>query len=372
MTPRQQPPPEAQVPRSWAALAAKLRQASELAEALAARQGPAAFLAAPPPHPVASLAVAPMASRRGPRVLCLDGGGIRGLLMVEALKRVERMTGRRIAECFDLICGTSTGGMIACSLCCGRTLPEIEVQYEAIRQSFVAQSPLVAEVKRYAMGTSHSGETADSVLREFYGATRMSDLPPQPRCFVLTASVAVSPPQPYLFRSYEVPKAMLHRAEIMGTSSVAIAEAVRATTSAPTYYEAARVGGSQFVDGAVLQNNPAIMALTEAALLWPGVPIEFMLSIGTGTNLPKPYTPQGVMGWVKTMLDLAMSSDLTARLAAMLVDGDRYVRLDVEGGADICDLAEMREEVVARMVAEGCRYYDRKADVFERVRAALV
>lgn len=49
----------------------------------------------------------------GYRILSLDGGGIRGLIQIEVLSQLERLTGRRIRELFDCIIGTSTGGVIA-------------------------------------------------------------------------------------------------------------------------------------------------------------------------------------------------------------------------------------------------------------------
>lgn len=57
--------------------------------------------------------------RCGSRVLCLDGGGIRGLLQMVTLREIERQTGKKIVELFDWIVGTSTGGIIALSLTYG-------------------------------------------------------------------------------------------------------------------------------------------------------------------------------------------------------------------------------------------------------------
>ena len=50
------------------------------------------------------------------KVLCIDGGGIRGLIPALVLAEIERRTGRRIAEMVDLVAGTSTGGVLACGL----------------------------------------------------------------------------------------------------------------------------------------------------------------------------------------------------------------------------------------------------------------
>lgn len=57
--------------------------------------------------------------KAGSRVLCLDGGGIRGLIQLEILSQLEQKTGRRITELFDWIIGTSTGGVIALGLVYG-------------------------------------------------------------------------------------------------------------------------------------------------------------------------------------------------------------------------------------------------------------
>lgn len=57
--------------------------------------------------------------RAGSRILCLDGGGIRGLIQLEVLSQLEKKTGRKITELFDWIIGTSTGGLIALGLVYG-------------------------------------------------------------------------------------------------------------------------------------------------------------------------------------------------------------------------------------------------------------
>lgn len=92
----------------------------------------------------------------------------------------------------------------------------------------------------------------------------------------------------------------------MGTSNLYTYEAARATTAAPTYYQPVAVGGQRMVrerarrvyvvrvsepfsliqaDGAIIANNPTLIAICEAQLLWPGVPIDVVLSLGTGTQV---------------------------------------------------------------------------------------
>ena len=55
-------------------------------------------------------------AKQGLRILSMDGGGMKGLATVQMLKEIEKGTGKRIHELFDLICGTSTGGMLAVAL----------------------------------------------------------------------------------------------------------------------------------------------------------------------------------------------------------------------------------------------------------------
>ena len=58
----------------------------------------------------------------------LDGGGMKGLVQIEALVQLEEATGRRITELFDWIIGTSTGGIVALALVYGTTLYSIYVE----------------------------------------------------------------------------------------------------------------------------------------------------------------------------------------------------------------------------------------------------
>ena len=65
----------------------------------------------------------------GCRVLCLDGGGVRGLIQVEVLQQLEAATGRRIPELFDWIVGTSTGGIVALAIVYSKYYDDDKNQY---------------------------------------------------------------------------------------------------------------------------------------------------------------------------------------------------------------------------------------------------
>ena len=77
----------------------------------------------------------------GVRILALDGGGTRALVTIEMLKELERQTGQRIHELFDVIAGTSTGGILAAGIQDGLTLDELERLYLDISMVIFAKEP---------------------------------------------------------------------------------------------------------------------------------------------------------------------------------------------------------------------------------------
>lgn len=74
-------------------------------------------------------------------ILCLDGGGIRGILTVQLLKKLEQISGKPCFELFDMVSGTSTGGIIAGLIALGKTAEEIEVLYiRLVKKVFINNS----------------------------------------------------------------------------------------------------------------------------------------------------------------------------------------------------------------------------------------
>lgn len=311
----------------------------------------------------------PRSPGRGLRILSLDGGGIRGLLMIEALKKIEADTGRKVWDLFDIIAGTSTGGMLALALCCHRSLEDIAHQYHNIRSTFEGQSSVWSEVKRLTTGASHSTEKAEALLRAFFGDIRLTETPLSPKCFVVASAVDHFPAQPYLFRNYELNAEAKKRSHFVGASNVTVYEAARATTSAPTFYEPAVIGGLRLVDGAILANNPSLVALCESAALWPGAHVELMCSLGTGTVSLRSITTN-IVNWARIAFECVVSADVVHRITGTLLGPERYYRFDPESLGDV-ELSEMRLDILGKMLEDGRRYIHRNEDKFKRMTAAL-
>ena len=99
------------------------------------------------------------------RVLCLDGGGVRGLILIQMLWYIEELTKKKISECFDFISGTSTGGILALLLSLGHTTQECRRLYFKLKDKvFVGRRP-------------YESESLEKFLQEYLGKNiRMSDI----------------------------------------------------------------------------------------------------------------------------------------------------------------------------------------------------
>ena len=103
----------------------------------------------------------------GNRILCLDGGGMRGLIQIEILCELERMTGKKITELFDVIMGTSTGGILALGLVYKK------MTLTRLRQLFVRLKDEIFSKSR--VGGYNSKALEDLLKKELGCDMKMSD-----------------------------------------------------------------------------------------------------------------------------------------------------------------------------------------------------
>lgn len=272
------------------------------------------------------------------RVLSIDGGGIRGIIPALVLADLERRTGRRTWELFDLVAGTSTGGILACAL----TLPGEVRSADELVKLYVEEGPaifarpLVREVstlrglaeERYA-----DGGLVDA-LRRYLGDARLRDA----RRDVLVTSYDLEAREPFFFKSWR---------EDSGADARA-ADAARATAAAPTYFEPLllTVGGRRrsLVDGGVFATNPAMCAYAEARRLRPDEDVR-LVSLGTG-RLTRPIrhadaASWGLVQWVRPVLDVVFDgvADTVEYQLRQLLGDERTHRfqIELEGASDDLD-----------------------------------
>jgi len=268
------------------------------------------------------------ANQKGLRILSFDGGGTRGVLTIAILKELLHKVGRiHPHEMFDIICGTSTGGIISVLL--GGQLHDVnkcEILYDDFVYKIFSKKSNLKLMSEKAM---YDDVEFENILYSFVGDELLLDTNKNicPRVFCVSTKVNNNPPQIQLWRNYNYPLGQQSR--YGGSFRVNTLTAIRATTAAPTFFTPIQFEGGLYCDGALVANNPTAVALQEAKALYPNVPIEFVVSIGTGY-----YThdsPMQSLGWDSLLNQIIASSVDTEDVHTLLKDflsPDKYYRLN--------------------------------------------
>lgn len=142
-----------------------------------------------PSHARASTSGSPTATKGG-RLLCMDGGGIRGLILVQMLLEMEKMSHTPIHHMFDWVAGTSTGGILALALGAGKTMRQCMCLYLRMKdQAFVGSRP-------------YASENLEALLKENLGEySVMTDIK-HPKIMVTGVMADRKPVDLHLFRNY--------------------------------------------------------------------------------------------------------------------------------------------------------------------------
>ena len=301
------------------------------------------------------------------RILSIDGGGIRGILpgqiLVALEKKLQERSGNieaRIADYFDLIAGTSTGGILACLyLCPGKEEPE--------RPRFSASEAVNLYLKRgddifdvsLWQGLSSGGglwdekyseDELEKSLEKYFGDLKLSKL--LKPCLITSYNIRER--KTHFFKQHKAKKSL--------EDDFLVRDVTRATSAAPTYFEVARVESMSLtphplIDGGVFANNPALCAYAEARTLAgkPTAKDMFILSLGTEKTKEKEKEQKereksqkgysyreakdwGLAGWLRPVLDIMMSgvAETVDYQLGQIFDSvgepDRYVRIEPKLG----------------------------------------
>jgi patatin-like phospholipase/acyl hydrolase len=234
---------------------------------------------------------------RSRKLLACDGGGIRGIISIEILARVEQelraasnRPGLVLADYFDYVAGTSTGAIIATLVALGFSVEEIRGFY--IKSGAEMFQPAKLRERLHA---KFDDDNLSRMLKDIIGEqTTLGSEKLQTLLMVVLRNATTDSPWPLSNN----PKAKYNEIETRKEGSnlhLPLWQIVRASTAAPTYFppEVINVGPQQFVfvDGGVtMYNDPAfqlfLMATTEPyRLCWPtGEDQMLLISIGTGAT----------------------------------------------------------------------------------------
>lgn len=294
-------------------------------------------------------------------ILSIDGGGIRGIIPLKVLKYIEEQTGKPIHELFDVIGGTSTGGIIALGLTSNIPGKDKPYKAEELLEFYTTQKDVKRIFKRQGVlqpgneedidedstleetreadetlgspgvvGPRYKSESIEEFLQEKFGETKMSELEKSDvtKPDVTVFGYDIQNDCPYYFNSKKASK--------NSEDDYCVWQAARATSAAPTFFPAANFPTKPpkpnlplFVDGGVYINNPALALLIQAKDLHPNDEEKFLLiSLGTG-NLKVSranFHDAGAIKWLGggALLEVMMngSSETIHRQVQELESGD--------------------------------------------------
>jgi patatin-like phospholipase/acyl hydrolase len=256
------------------------------------------------------------------QILSLDGGGIKGLHSAAFLANVEEDLQISVADHFDLIVGTSTGGIIALGLGAGFSPREI-VQF------YVSQGPAIFPCnwwKRlsHLLSRKYSQKPLKRAIQGCFQDRRLADSKKR----LVIPSYSLDKDEVYLFKTP-------HCTRLKRDWRVPLWKVALATSAAPTYFPACRdVERIRLIDGGVWANNPTMIGIVEAVSLL-GVALEDISVLSLGTTNPVERKPDsldagGYWQWRKAGIDVALrgQSHGVQGQAQLLLGKERAIRVD--------------------------------------------
>ncbi len=269
-------------------------------------------------------------------ILSIDGGGIRGVIPALVLAEIERRTNRRIADLFDLVAGTSTGGILAVGLTVpdGNGRPKYSAEdmvslYEA-HGAEIFRKQWLRQRLSLAYGAAYSPQALEGLLQQYAGETRLSEA----LTGLLVTSWELRTRTAWFFRRAQ--------ARTQPDIDYPLRLIARATSAAPTYFPPLRLPGPAgspdyaLVDGGVFANNPGLAAWVDAHEgVRPGQEV-FMVSLGTGSaDDPITYVQAhrwGKISWAQPVIGVVLdgASDTVEHELGQLLKKDEYHRFQTD------------------------------------------
>lgn len=293
------------------------------------------------------------------RILTIDGGGIRGVVAATWLLLMEKdleENGLKLSESFDLVCGTSTGSIIAAAVAMG-------IDMKSVVSLFKSAGPKIFANPRSSFSNMifprYSGKALNEILIETLGNSQLEDS----KTNLCIPTYDIVNRKTYLLRSYD-----------KHTKDLEIWNACRASSSAPIYFPAHKVTINDvdriLIDGGVSANNPASLAIAESISINKKKSLKLMsddivlVSLGTGSSTrnlaAKGKQLKGIMSWALPILDVLFdgSSSVSDHIVSQILDQSRYARLqfDLNGGQGSDDMDDASPENINTLRAAAHTY----------------
>lgn len=278
-------------------------------------------------------------------ILALDGGGTRAMIPIQKLKMIEELVGEKIVNLFDLIIGSSTGGIMTGAL----GVPNPEDPTKTLYSIAEIQTRYMQDAgKIFTSSICHKISTLNGLIGAKYPSpapvfNKLTGNTPIENCtatHIVITSVDISG-KIVLFSNRSLNIESISELEkigvVAGPPNTPLSDIIEATTGAPTYFPTKPIGEFNLADGGIPLNNPAeiatIIALNGAAKNRPII----VLSLGTGMDTQEPITSKeslnwGALQWVSPLIDYQLqfsagSVDRSFELIDRIYPHISYIRL---------------------------------------------
>jgi patatin-like phospholipase/acyl hydrolase len=315
------------------------------------------------------------------KILSIDGGGIRGIIPAFILKNLEmRLKTKKLSECFDVMAGTSTGGIIVLLLNAPDTKGrpkysalDVYQIYKSFGSKAFYQSPW-QYIKSFNgwLDEKYSSSNIENLLSSYFLDIPLSSSITN----VVIPSYDIGSNKPIFFNTEKSKKNNEH--------NFYMKDVARATSAAPTYFKPAKIKDFTnqeyiFVDGGVTTNNPTLDAWIYAREFYGKDHEYLIISIGTGTSygtsdkniyISSKSTKGGKIDWASDISNLLLysASDVVDdQISSILEENpkNQYVRIqiDIDANHSNMDDASIENIEILEKYAEKLIYqYDQKLD----------
>ncbi|MDO6516574.1 CBASS cGAMP-activated phospholipase [Zobellia uliginosa] len=255
-----------------------------------------------------------MTEKKPFKILSIDGGGIKGLYSASVLAKIEEKAGKKSGECFDMICGTSTGGLIALGLANGqdaRFLADLYLNkgnqiFPTFEWKFLRRfnRSVIHTLKQTFLFGKYPNNKLKKIIEDTFGETTLGQL----NNLVCIPSFNLISGMPRVFKYPH------KEGGFFMDKDIPLVDAALATSAAPTYFPIHEYNDFLYVDGGVWANNPSMCGLLEALKYFVGEDKEYshveMLSIASvakPSGWPaKVRKRRSFIGWKSKLIEPSM------------------------------------------------------------------
>ncbi|RAL26739.1 CBASS cGAMP-activated phospholipase [Thermoflavimicrobium daqui] len=277
------------------------------------------------------------------RILSIDGGGMKGVFPARYLSRIEEEVPQPLHQYFDLIAGTSTGGIIALAVTYGLTAKDILDLYLEKGKDIFGRKRIT---RGYLKHAKYDNTGLINVLKEKFKDARLT----KANSMVCIPAIEHHKAKPKVYKTPHLPV-------YFEDGKLEFWKIALATSAAPFYLPAAKVSNTECkIDGGLWANNPVLVAIAEAVKL--GYPLEQIkiLSIGTGTNIyqidNKNAEFGGLTSWRLNLVEFTMQSQSKGAFhTANYLIGNKLHRIDYETSLKMA-LDTTEKESLNRLIHE--------------------